>query len=35
MAAGRILLFMWGGPAHQDTWDLKPEAPAEGIGKPL
>ena len=20
-----ILLFMWGGPAHQDTWDLKPE----------
>lgn len=23
-----ILLFMWGGPAHQDTWDLKPEAPA-------
>lgn len=24
-----ILLFMWGGPAHQDTWDLKPDAPAE------
>jgi hypothetical protein len=23
-----ILLFMWGGPAHQDTWDLKPDAPA-------
>jgi hypothetical protein len=22
-----ILLFMWGGPAHQDTWDLKPEGP--------
>ena len=22
-----ILLFMWGGPAHQDTWDLKPDAP--------
>lgn len=22
-----ILLFMWGGPAQQDTWDLKPEAP--------
>ena len=19
-----ILLFMWGGPGHQDTWDLKP-----------
>jgi uncharacterized protein (DUF1501 family) len=24
-----ILLFMWGGPAHQDTWDLKPDAPLE------
>ncbi|HUE75108.1 MAG TPA: DUF1501 domain-containing protein, partial [Pirellulaceae bacterium] len=22
-----ILLFMWGGPAHQETWDLKPDAP--------
>jgi hypothetical protein len=22
-----ILLFMWGGPAHQDTWDLKPDQP--------
>ncbi|MBX3397681.1 MAG: DUF1501 domain-containing protein [Gemmataceae bacterium] len=22
-----IVLFMWGGPAQQDTWDLKPEAP--------
>jgi hypothetical protein len=22
-----ILLFMWGGPAHQDTWDLKPHGP--------
>lgn len=28
-----ILLFMWGGPAHQDTWDLKPEAPAEVRGQ--
>jgi hypothetical protein len=28
-----ILLFMWGGPAHQDTWDLKPEAPAEIRGE--
>ncbi len=28
-----ILLFMWGGPAHQDTWDLKPEAPAEVRGE--
>jgi hypothetical protein len=24
---------MWGGPAHQDTWDLKPEAPAEVRGE--
>ena len=32
-----ILLFMWGGPAHQDTWDLKPAAPAEirGEFKPI
>lgn len=32
-----ILLFMWGGPAHQDTWDLKPQAPAEirGEFKPI
>src|SRR6266850_1117576 len=22
-----IVLFMWGGPAQQDTWDLKPNAP--------
>src|SRR5262249_13611504 len=28
-----ILLFMNGGPAHQDTWDLKPEAPAEYRGE--
>ncbi len=28
-----ILLFMWGGPAHQDTWDLKPEAPVEIRGE--
>jgi Protein of unknown function (DUF1501) len=27
-----ILLFMWGGPAQQDTWDLKPNAPAEVRG---
>jgi hypothetical protein len=25
-----ILLFLWGGPPHQDLWDLKPDAP-EGI----
>jgi uncharacterized protein (DUF1501 family) len=27
-----IVLFMWGGPAHQDTWDLKPNAPAQYRG---
>jgi hypothetical protein len=28
-----ILLFMWGGPAHQDTWDMKPNAPSEYRGE--
>ena len=28
-----ILLFMWGGPAHQDTWDLKPDGPVETRGE--
>ncbi|MBL8822586.1 MAG: DUF1501 domain-containing protein [Planctomycetia bacterium] len=28
-----ILLFMWGGPAQQDTWDPKPMAPAEYRGE--
>jgi uncharacterized protein (DUF1501 family) len=28
-----ILLFMWGGPSQQDTWDLKPGAPAEYRGE--
>jgi len=28
-----ILLFMWGGPAHQDTWDLKPNGPVELRGE--
>src|SRR6516225_5380813 len=28
-----ILLFMWGGPAQQDTWDPKPYAPAEYRGE--
>ena len=28
-----ILLFMWGGPAHQDTWDLKPEGPEASRGE--
>ena len=27
-----IFLFMWGGPAHQDTWDMKPNAPVEYRG---
>src|SRR4029079_2202064 len=22
-----IVLFMWGGPAQQDTWDMKPDTP--------
>ena len=30
---GCILLFMWGGPAQQDTWDPKPDAPAEFRGE--
>src|SRR5262245_13868824 len=28
-----IFLFMWGGPAQQDTWDMKPDAPAEYRGE--
>jgi hypothetical protein len=28
-----ILIFNYGGPAHQDTWDLKPDAPAEIRGE--
>lgn len=28
-----IFLFMWGGPAQQDTWDMKPTAPAEFRGE--
>lgn len=27
-----ILLFMWGGPAQQDTWDMKPDAAEEYRG---
>jgi Protein of unknown function (DUF1501) len=32
-----ILFFLEGGPAHQDLWDMKPEAPAEvrGIFQPI
>ncbi|MEZ6123939.1 MAG: DUF1501 domain-containing protein [Planctomycetaceae bacterium] len=28
-----IVLFMWGGPAQQDTWDPKPDAPADYRGE--
>src|SRR5262245_49599634 len=28
-----ILVFMEGGPAHQDLWDMKPEAPPEVRGE--
>lgn len=28
-----IYLVMWGGPAQQDTWDMKPHAPAEYRGE--
>lgn len=28
-----IVLFMWGGPAQQDTWDVKPNAPLEYRGE--
>jgi hypothetical protein len=28
-----ILIFYYGGPSHLDTWDLKPDAPAEVRGE--
>jgi len=28
-----IVLFMWGGPAQTDTWDMKPGAPVEFRGE--
>jgi hypothetical protein len=28
-----LLLFMWGGPAHQDLWDMKPQAPSNIRGE--
>lgn len=28
-----ILMFMWGGPSHIDTWDMKPNAPREVRGE--
>ncbi len=27
-----ILLWLWGGPSHLDTWDMKPDAPVEYRG---
>src|SRR5262245_58473003 len=27
-----VLLWLWGGPAHLDTWDPKPDAPIEYRG---
>ena len=32
-----ILLFMWGGPSHIDTWDPKPNAPenVRGLFRPI
>jgi hypothetical protein len=32
-AKSLLFLSMFGGPAHQDIWDLKPEAPAEVRGE--
>lgn len=28
-----IVMFMWGGPSHIDTWDMKPDAPDEVRGE--
>src|SRR5947199_4549665 len=28
-----ILIFYYGGPSHLDTWDMKPNAPAEVRGE--
>ena len=28
-----ILIFQWGGPSQLDTWDPKPDAPAEVRGR--
>lgn len=28
-----LMLFMWGGPAHQDLWDMKPDAPSNIRGE--
>ena len=28
-----LMIYMWGGPAHQDLYDLKPDAPSEYRGE--
>jgi len=28
-----IMIFLFGGPSHIDTWDMKPDAPAENRGE--
>ena len=32
-----IMLWLWGAPSHVDTWDVKPDQPAEirGLWKPI
>ncbi|MEQ1842554.1 MAG: DUF1501 domain-containing protein, partial [Verrucomicrobiales bacterium] len=32
-AKGCLLIYMWGGPSHIDTFDMKPEAPVEVRGE--
>ena len=32
-ASSCIVVFLFGAPAHQDIWDLKPDAPAEVRGE--
>jgi hypothetical protein len=32
-AKGCLLLYLWGGPSHLDTFDLKPDAPSEVRGE--
>src|SRR5437899_1429629 len=32
-ARSAILCFLFGAPAHQDIWDLKPDAPSEVRGE--
>jgi len=32
-AKGCLLIYMWGGPSHIDTFDMKPDAPSETRGE--